>query len=69
MRVSCSILSVLAYASYSCAYIIKMVCHTLSAYGVVDIGAIAKLTFPARLPIQSALMTTSNMTRAEVWHP
>ncbi len=32
-------------------------------------NAIAKLAFPARLSIESALMTTSDMTRAEVWHP
>ena len=32
-------------------------------------NAIAKLTFPARLPPESALMTTLDMTRTEVCHP
>lgn len=32
-------------------------------------NAIAKLTFPARLPIKPALMTTLDMPRAELWHP
>ena len=70
MRVSYSILfSLLAYTSYSCVWFIRMVCHTLFAERLVDMNAIAKLTFPARLPPESAPMTTSDMTRAEVCHP
>ena len=36
---------------------------------IVDRVAIAKLTFPARLPPESALMTNSDRAQAEVWHP
>ena len=30
---------------------------------------IAKLTFPARLTLESALVMTLDVSRAEVWHP